>query len=304
MSEHANASSNATTKYVFENADAPRRVMILGAGDKPQVVSELDQVRRVISERDEIAACDMTFTEDLANVEADLAVVLGGDGSILRAARQMGHVQHPTLGINLGKLGFLAHLSPEEFRRQWASVRLGEFQVRHCLMLECVVERDGTELARRLALNEAAVRTGKDFQLLDVHLYVDAERATAYSCDGLILSTPIGSTAHSLSAGGPILRNDLQAIVISPISPHTLTVRPVVDSAERVYELVVPRPAEGTAVIVDGQVLAHLKSGDRVRVSKAKPEFQMIVTPGHSYYQTLRHKLGWSGRPNYQSEDG
>jgi NAD+ kinase len=112
----------------------------------------------------------------------------------------------------------------------------------------------------------------------------------------LIVATPVGSTARSLSSGGPILRKDLQAFVISPISPHTLTNRPVVDSADRVYELTVARPNKGTAVVVDGRVLCRLESQDRVRIVRAVPRFKLVEVAGHSYYRTLREKLGWGGR--------
>jgi NAD+ kinase len=137
---------------------------------------------------------------------------------------------------------------------------------------------------------------GPPFDILDVDLYVDSELVTTYSCDGLIVSTPVGSTAHSLSAGGPILRQDLQAFVISPISPHTLTNRPVVDTADRVYELVVGSPHQGTSVVTDGRMLGTLQPGDRVRVERSEAQFQLLSMPGHSYYRTLREKLGWGGR--------
>jgi NAD+ kinase len=147
-----------------------------------------------------------------------------------------------------------------------------------------------------------AVQSGPPFTILDVDLYVDSELVTTYSCDGVIISTPVGSTAHSLSAGGPILRKDLRAFVVLPISPHTLTNRPVVDSTERVYELVVARPHAGTSVVVDGRVLCTLQRGDRVRVVQAAQRFTLVTAPGHSYYRTLREKLGWGGR--LQRNDG
>ena len=115
-------------------------------------------------------------------------------------------------------------------------------------------------------------------------------------CDGLIISTPVGSTAHSLSAGGPILRKNLQAFVISPISPHTLTVRPVVDTADRVYEIVVSQPNDSTCVVLDGRPLSQLTSQDRVVIFRAKSVFQMIEISGNDYYSTLREKLGWNGQ--------
>jgi NAD+ kinase len=119
---------------------------------------------------------------------------------------------------------------------------------------------------------------------------------TTYSCDGLIVSTPVGSTAHSLSAGGPILRKSLQAFVISPINPHALTNRPVVDSADRLIEIVVPRPHAGTSLVVDGRVLATLTARDRVRIVRSAAVFQLVEVPGQSYYRTLREKLGWGGQ--------
>jgi NAD+ kinase len=131
---------------------------------------------------------------------------------------------------------------------------------------------------------------------LEINLYVDAELVTTYSCDGLIVSTPVGSTAHSLSAGGPILRKNMQAFVVMPISPHTLTNRPVVDTADHLYELVVPRPHPETSVVVDGRVLGTLQPDDRLQVERAEPRFKLVSAPGHSYYRTLREKLGWGGR--------
>jgi NAD+ kinase len=131
---------------------------------------------------------------------------------------------------------------------------------------------------------------------MDVDLYVDSELVTTYRCDGLIVSTPVGSTAHSLSAGGPVLRKSIQAFVVLPISPHTLTNRPVVDSAERVYEMVITQSSVQTSAIVDGRVLCELQPGDRVCVEKAAEKFKLVAAPGHSYYRTLREKLGWGGR--------
>ena len=163
------------------------------------------------------------------------------------------------------------------------------------LMFECSVVRDNNMLASQLGLNETAILNGPPFGMLDVDLYVDAELATTYSCDGLIVSTPVGSTAHSLSAGGPILRKNLQAFVILPISPHALTVRPIVDSADRVYEMVVRQPGDNTSVVVDGRVLCRLGNDDKIRVVRSEARFQMVEVSGHGYYRTLREKLRWSG---------
>lgn len=229
-------------------------------------------------------------------LEAELAIVFGGDGSILRAARLMGERQLPVLGVNLGKLGFLAHVQPEHLDDALPLVCDPQKCVEEHLMFDCTLLRDGEVVDTRLGLNEASVLAGPPFSMIDIQLYVDADLATTYSCDGLIVSTPVGSTAHSLSAGGPILRNNLQAFVISPINPHTLTNRPVVDSADRVFELAVPAPNVGTTLLLDGRVMAELRSGDRVRIARSAATFKLVEIPGYGYYRTLREKLGWGGQ--------
>jgi NAD+ kinase len=279
--------------------DRPVRVLLLGSGNRPHVVDEARQLRPLIQQHAEIVLEDFEFQQDLSTVEADMAIVLGGDGSILRAARQMGANQLPVLGVNLGRLGFLADVSPDDLPQRLPEVIAGECRVVEHLMLQCTVLRDGRVLHQRLGLNETAILIGPPFSMLQIDLYVDSDFGTTYSCDGLIISTPVGSTAHCLSAGGPILRKDLQAFVILPINPHTLTVRPVVDAAERVYEVVVAQPHENTTVIVDGASLCQLEAVDRVRVERAQPTFKMVEVRDRSYYRTLREKLGWGG--NLQS---
>ncbi len=273
----------------------PSRLIVLGYGQPQIVADELARLRPLIESHAEIVLVDLGEYRDLSQVDADYAVVLGGDGAILRAAKQMAYRQLPVLGVNLGRLGFLADLTPEEFVALLPTLAEGNVSVVEHLMFECSLVRGEQTREKVLGLNEAAVLGGSPFALLDIHLYVDAELVTTYSCDGLIVSTPVGSTAHNLSAGGPILRKDLQAFVISPISPHTLTNRPVVDSANRVYELIVPRPLEGTAAVVDGRVMSNLEPNDRIRIERAAPQFKLVEAHGHGYYRTLREKLGWGG---------
>jgi NAD+ kinase len=270
-------------------------VIILGTQDRPNVVEFLPLVQRLVEQHAHLVLCDLPGEAPLESIEADMAVVLGGDGSILRAARQMGNRQIPVLGVNLGKLGFLADLSPEQFAKSFAEVCAGKFREIPHLMFTCRVIRGGELLSETLGLNETAILGGPPYSMLNVDLYIDGVDVTTYSCDGLIVSTPVGSTAHSLSAGGPILRKDLQAFVISPISPHTLTMRPVVDSAERMYSMVVHEPQDATSVVVDGQVVHRLERGDRVEVQRAEPVFRLIEVLQHGYYRTLREKLGWGG---------
>jgi NAD+ kinase len=271
------------------------RVVVIAAGDRPHVHEAAEQLQPVLQECAEILLTDFEFKADLAGIAADLAIVIGGDGSILRAARMMGANQLPVLGVNLGKLGFLADLKPQEVGAVMGDVCRGECRIIEHLMLQCRVLVNGSVLAEDVGINEAAILGGPPYSMLDVELYVDGELATTYSCDGLIVSTPVGSTAHNLSAGGPILRKSLQAFVISPISPHTLTVRPVVDAADRVYELVVQRPHEATSLVVDGRTVRRLTGQERVRIERSPWQFKLVQVRGHSYYRTLREKLGWSG---------
>ena len=272
------------------------RVILLGPGKLPNVRREAERLRPLIERHAQIALADFTGRADLSGVEADATIVLGGDGSILHAARQMGHRQLPVIAVNLGRLGFLADLAPDELIDLLEHHSLEDLPVVEHLMFHCRVTRAGEVLGERIGLNEVAVQAGPPFAMMDVDLYVDSELVTTYSGDGLIVSTPVGSTAHSLSAGGPILRKDLQAFVISPISPHTLTNRPVVDSADRVYEMVIADAREQTPVMLDGRVLCTVAPGDRVRVQRADVQFKLVAAPGHSYYHTLREKLGWGGR--------
>jgi NAD+ kinase len=270
--------------------------MILADGSRPEIRAAVDRLRPTIERHLAVAHASLDFASNLDDVDADLAIVLGGDGSILRAAHQMGYRQRPVLGVNLGRLGFLAALQPEQLDEVLPEIAAGRHRVVEQLMFECTATRGGRPLCRALGLNETSVLAGPPFAMIDVQLYVDGELVTTYSCDGLIVSTPVGSTAHSLSAGGPILRNNLQAFVILPISPHTLTHRPVVDSADRTIELAVPEPNEGTSLVVDGRVLTTLKAEDRVRIVRSDARFQLVEVGGQSYYRTLHNKLGWGGQ--------
>ena len=227
---------------------------------------------------------------------ADLVIVLGGDGSILRTARWMGYRQTPVLGVNLGRLGFLADFSPDEVETAMSEVIAGRFRLVEHMMFETTVLRNGQPLASDLGLNETSLVAGHPFAMIEIELFVDDELATVYRGDGLIISTPVGSTAYNLSAGGPIVRKSLEAFIFTPTNPHTLTNRTVIESAERDYCLVVPAPNEGSACVVDGRQLVSLQAGDQIRVSRATPRFHLIETSQHGYYSTLRDKLAWGGR--------
>ncbi|MEL6898318.1 MAG: NAD(+)/NADH kinase [Planctomycetota bacterium] len=270
-------------------------VVVLGAGDRPTVKRELNSIVSAIESLADVADVNLHLDYDFSDTDHDLVIVLGGDGSILQTARLMGENQTPVLGVNCGWLGFLAALSPERFLTNWPEIVAGKFSMVEHLMLRCSLVRRGEVIADRLGLNETAVLGGPPYRILDIDLYVDSELATTYRCDGLILCTPVGSTAHNLSAGGPIVRKDMQAFIVSPISPHTLTYRPVVDSADREFELTVNNPNASTSVVVDGRVLSTLEVGDRVHIRRSTNAFKMLAVAGQNDYRTLREKLGWGG---------
>jgi NAD+ kinase len=275
---------------------ATKRLALLGSGDRrPSIVREVAGLRPIIEQFGTVVVEDFTHQLDLSDTEIDLVVVFGGDGSILRAARQMGAHQRPVLGVNLGRLGFLADVQPDELATALQSIRDGRCRVIDHLMLRCQIFAGERRFVDELGLNELAVLGGPPFEMRQIELYVDGILATTYSCDGLIISTPVGSTAHNLSAGGPILRKDLQAFVISALNPHTLTVRPVVDRADRRFAVIVPQPADRTYAVLDGREVGRLEPGHRVEVSRADSVFQLVEIEGHDYYGTLREKLGWSG---------
>ncbi len=231
--------------------------------------------------------------------DAELAVVIGGDGSILRACRSFGSRQIPILGVNAGRLGFLTDVSPSEFLARLDSLGRREFSIARHLMFECEHHRGDGTMQTYLGLNETAILAAGALQMIEVHLEIDEQLVTIYSGDGLIISTPVGSTAHSLSAGGPILRQDLQAFVVTPVCPHTLTMRPLIDSSLCRYRLTVPGATEGVMLVVDGQIKERFGPQDTAVIREAPVKFQLARLPGHSFYGTLYRKLGWAGQPQY-----
>lgn len=283
--------------------DSTLRLMILARDRSPRIERARVELEEFLQSQPstEIVASGVTEDLQIEKLEAELVVTLGGDGAILRACRKLGRRQRPILGINLGRLGFLADLSPQEFRDQFPDIRARKFQVVDHLMFECTLTAADGSTERHLGLNEVVVSAAASLKMLDVNLAINDEPVTTYSCDGLIVSTPIGSTAHSLSAGGPILRQDLQAFVITPICPHTLTNRPLVDDAGCTYRLQVPNVPDGVMVVIDGQIRRPLLEGSVVEVRRAEVSFQLAKVPGHSYYHTLHRKLGWGGQPRYRT---
>jgi NAD+ kinase len=272
--------------------------MLLGNAAKAGVQAAADQLVPLVRERAEIVLVDLNQNQDTAAAKADLAIVLGGDGAILRATRQMGYHQVPTLGVNLGKLGFLAEVSLAALMAQLPAVLNRQWTVSKHVMFEGEVR--GRQPPRKfLGLNELIIGGEPSLHLIDLDLFIDGELVSTYRGDGLIIATPIGSTGHNLSAGGPLLRQDLQAFVITPLCAHTLTYRPLVDRADRRYEVGFGSGRAQPLLIIDGQERITLDSSDRVTMTAAPVQFQMVRLPGRGYYQSLRDKLRWGSPPNY-----
>lgn len=279
-------------------ADTPLKLVIVSRDDSPPVQKVRDEIHELCRKFGdvEIIADVLTETKVDDGICADLVLVLGGDGAILRACRMMGSHQRPILGVNLGRLGFLADVSPQDFRAQFEHIRRRDYTVVEHVMFECVHRMGDGSIETFLGLNEVLIHTPATMEMLDVHLAIDGAPVTTYRCDGIIVSTPIGSTAHSLSAGGPILRQSLPAFVITPICPHTLTNRPLVDDADCKFRLTVPFAQNGATLMVDGQTQRRIMPEDTIDIHKAPVDCLLARLPGHSYYATLHRKLGWGGR--------
>jgi NAD+ kinase len=281
---------------------APVRVLVIARDQSDRVQNALRVLEPQLRKRSGVEIVDVATSDDCcsAGLNLDLAIVLGGDGAILRACRQFAEDQIPILGVNLGRLGFLADVTPAEFETALPQIEARRFHVVEHLMFTCEHRRASGEVSSYLGLNETALMAGGSLSMLDVDLAIDGEKVTRFSGDGIIVSTPVGSTAHSLSAGGPILAQNLQAFVITPICPHALTLRPIVEHADRVYELSTPEAREGVTLVVDGQIKTPFLSGDRVTIRKAPVSFLLARLPGHSFYISLLRLLGWGGLARYQ----
>jgi NAD+ kinase len=279
---------------------SPLRVLLVVRDHSDRVEQTSADLAAALRQEPRIELLGVVGTEAISpDSPAELVIVLGGDGTILRTCRQLGAAQRPLLGVNQGRLGFLADLSPSEFLDQITQLAARQYQVIHHLMFSCrCLRADGQEESYS-GLNEVAVLAAGSLQMLHIELAIDGERVTTYSGDGLIVSTPVGSTAHSLAAGGPILKQDLEAFVITPLTPHTLTNRPLVDRADCVYSLTLPEVHPGVMLVIDGQIRRPLAAGDRVEIRRAPMTFQLARFAAHSFYGTLHRKLGWGGQPNY-----
>ena len=240
--------------------------------------------------------------EELATSDAELSevsdalVVVGGDGTILRAARTGAVRGVPVLGVNVGGFGFLAEVGLEGLPEALERLVSGRYGVEERMMLAAEVVREGHTAERFLALNDMVITKSGYARLMPLRTTVNGEHLATYLADGLIVSTPTGSTAYNLSAGGPILSPGVRALAITPICPHTLTARPVVVDADDVATVEVALDVEGVLLTVDGQVGCPLRGGDVVRLRRAEARARLVRLRPPSFYELLRHKFAWGER--------
>lgn len=225
----------------------------------------------------------------------DLLIVLGGDGTILRALHRMRGEVPPIFGINVGSLGFLTGVHGEEWPKAVESIVAGDFRLSARTMLRVELVREGVTVEAFTGLNDAVVSRGQHSQLIKVAVHIDEEELSIYHADGLIVATPTGSTAYSMSAGGPLLLPDSACFVITPICPHVLTNRSTVVSDHARLELRLVGGGPGVTVNVDGQEIRDFGPGDVLRISRAAEKLRLATLPGRTFSGVLRDKLKWSG---------
>ena len=241
---------------------------------------------------------ERTETAEQLGRHCDMVVVVGGDGSMLAAGRVLCEYDVPVLGVNRGRLGFLTDVTPAMIEQSLAAVLAGEFVVEKRFLLEMGLEREDQSLGSGVALNDVVLNSGFSARMIEFELYIDDDFVYRQRSDGLIVSTPTGSTAYALSAGGPITHPRLNALMLVPMNPHTLSSRPLVVDGDSLVRVQITDYNEVDPVIsCDGQVNLNAGPGDIVHVRKKSAHLTLLHPPGHSFYATCREKLGWGNRP-------
>lgn len=226
----------------------------------------------------------------------DLVIVVGGDGSLLGAARTFAGFDVPLLGINRGRLGFLTDILPSELETRVGQVLDGDFTTEYRFLLDMEVRRGGTVIGHGSALNDVVLLSGDSVHMIEFELFIDGLFVYKQRSDGLIISTPTGSTAYALSGGGPIMHPRLDAIVLVPMNPHTLTSRPLVVDGNSDIRMRVTTHKLHPLVSCDGQDGVRVQLDDEIRIGKKPQRLKLLHPPGHDFYEACRSKLGWSNR--------
>ena len=271
------------------------RLVIFGDPKKGDVAEVITEFTDFVRSKAEVVA---SYCMDDCKVETlqkcDFAVVFGGDGSIISAARNLSQMAVPVIGVNLGKLGYLAEFNLEELRELFDEIITGKTLIEKRMMLGCSVSNDVGEKYLSAAVNDIFITAGPPFGMIELQISVDGQRLAGCISDGLIVCTPTGSTAYNLSVGGPILSSDLKCMVVSPISPHTLSMRSLVLSSSDIVDIYRSNPE--TILAIDGQVEYSLNKVNKIQVVRARHSAVFLRFDDSDFYATIRNKLHWSGK--------
>jgi NAD+ kinase len=284
-----------------------KKIAIFAKVHDPRCQGVAEELVRWLRERDLVPLLEPHLARHIPDAEgvestviplqADLAVVLGGDGTLISVARLIGDRGVPILGVNLGSLGFLTEITLDELYPALESWLAAEHRISERMMLDTLVERDGKELARHQVLNDVVINKGALARIIDLETLVNRDYLTTFKADGLIISSPTGSTGYCLSAGGPIIHPTLSCLVITPICPHTLTNRPIVVADDALVTITVKSEHdEDVFLTLDGQVGVKLKWGDVIRVRRAGYGTRLIMSRSKDFFEVLRTKLKWGER--------
>jgi NAD+ kinase len=279
---------------------AKPKIIIFGDPKRRYAAEAVDDFVRFAAGKAEITAncfCSGLSVDVLK--EADFAVVFGGDGTILSTARELSEADVPVIGVNVGKLGFLAEFSAAELKQLFERITSDNSLIKKRMILACGIESSGVEKFRSTAINDVVIVAGAPFNMIELKVTVQGQSLAGCTSDGIIISTPTGSTAYNLSAGGPILSADLSAIVITPLCPHSLSFRPIVINADSIVEIQPFRVNKGTTINLDGQVSHKLQAGDVVKVRRHHGSFLVVNNPARTQWDTLASKLNWAEKPKY-----
>ena len=263
-----------------------RRIALIGKLRSAETEASLQQLREFLRKR----GCEVLAEGE---TKADLAIVIGGDGTMLGAARDLVRHHVPLVGINQGRLGFMTDIGHDDLQSGIGAILDGKYAIEERSLLEAEITRQGKSMLRTIALNEAVIGKGSQGRLIEFELRVDGEFVYRLRADGIIVATPTGSTAYALSAQGPILHPAVPALTLVPLNPHTLSARPVSVSDRSVIEIVMVHSIDARAHF-DGLALHDMAAGDRLILKRSADAVRFVHPPGYHYFATLREKLGWS----------
>jgi NAD+ kinase len=279
------------------------RIFVIGNPDKAGVQQAMSAVRSCAERHGEVVGCALgTDGRGAVASGAQFVVVLGGDGTLLAVSRSLGLDQIPLVGVNFGKLGFLAEFTVQEFEQHLGAILANGDLISERLILEVRVYRDGEECFASPAINDCVIQAGPPFRMISLCVHINGTRLVDITGDGVIVCTPVGSTAYNLSAGGPILEGGVLGIAVTPLCPHSLTHKPLVVEHQSQVDILVQQANDGTTVQVDGQVNAPLREGDRVTVKNSPAKLLLVRNPSYPRWHRLVTKLHWGQNPAYDAQ--